>query len=59
MGQLRDWLLIWAQIMISQFVGSGPYIGLCADSQRPAGALSPPSFSAPPLLMLSWLAQTK
>ena len=35
-GRLSIWLLVLAQVMISQFVRSSPYAGLCADNVEPA-----------------------
>ena len=45
---------IWAQAMISQFVGSSPASGsvLTAQSLEPASESVSPSLSAPPPLML-------
>ena len=40
---LSVWLLILVQVMISQFLGFKPHVGLCAGSTEPAwDSLSPP-----------------
>ena len=46
---------LWAQVMISRFVGSSPTSGSVptARSLEPASDSVSPSLSAPPLLMLS------
>ena len=47
-------LLTWGQVMISQFVSSGPAKGsvLTAQSLETASDSESPSRSAPPMLML-------
>ena len=46
-------LSVLAQVMISRFHGFEPRGGLCTDSGEPAWNSLSPSFSEPPLLMLS------
>ena len=54
LSQLSVQLLVSAQVMISQFVGSSPTSGpvLIAESLEPASDSVSPSLSAPPLLAL-------
>ena len=56
--RLSTRLLIWAQVMISELVGSSPTSGSVLTAQRLLGILSP-FLSDPPLLVLSLLKITE
>ena len=59
LSQVSVWLLISAQGMISQFVGSSPALGSVLAVGSLLGILSPSLFAPPLLLLCVSLSQNK